>query len=126
MHGLIQGVVLSAILCCAAAAADTGDVTFQNELAACVTVKAAKTATETNTVSVATTFQFHKSIGDCGCFSARASYTSSVDNGGVRDVLQQGVIVIKKDTAKSLVLASEPALIADEQIHVRLTCARPI
>ncbi|MGH6763581.1 MAG: DUF2195 family protein [Phyllobacterium sp.] len=105
MHGLIQGIVLFAILCGAAAAADTGNVTVQNELAACVTVKAAKTVTETNTVSV---FQFHKSIGDCGRFSARVTYTSSVDNGGVRDVLQQGVITIKNDGTKALVLASEP------------------
>ncbi|PRA51830.1 hypothetical protein CQ062_19665 [Ochrobactrum sp. MYb68] len=126
MRNLIRSIVLSAILCSVAAAANAGAVTFQNELAACVTVKAAKTVTDTNTVSVNTTFQFHKSIGDCGCLSARATYTSSVDNGGVRDVLQQGVIVIKQDTAKTLVLASEPALIADEQIHVLLACAHPI
>ncbi|MEP7456274.1 DUF2195 family protein [Phyllobacterium sp. SB3] len=125
MHRLIQGAVLSAILCSAAAAAQAGGVAFQNELAVCVTVKAVKTVTETNVVSVSTSFQLHKSIGDCGCYSALATYKSSVDLGGVREVLQEGVITIKNDGTKTLVLASEPALIANRKIQVQLTCAPP-
>lgn len=125
MRNLIRSAVLSAILCGAATAANTDAVIIENELAACVTVKASENETTTNLVSVNTTFQLHKSIGDCGRFSARATYTSSVDVGGMREVLQQGVIVIKEDTEKSLVLATEPALVADEQIPVRLTCAHP-
>ena len=126
MRSLIRSAVLSATLCSVAATANAGAVIIQNELAACVTVKASETETKTNFVSVKTSFQLRKSIGDCGCFSARATYTSSIDNGGVREVLQQGVIVIKQDTAKALVLASEPALIANQEIQVRLTCAGPI
>ena len=125
MHSLIYGALLSATLCSASAAADAGGVAFQNELATCVTPKAAKPVTKTNIVSVNTSFQLHKSIGDCGCFSARATYTSSVDIGGVRGVLQQGVIVIRGDATKTLVLASDPGLVANREIQVQLTCAGP-
>ncbi|MBB4096023.1 DUF2195 family protein [Ochrobactrum pecoris] len=125
MQGLIYGTVLSALLCNAATAADTGGVAFQNELAACVTVKASETETKTNLVSVKTNFQLSKPIGDCGCFSARAAYMSSVNIGGVREVLQQGVIVISKNATKSLVLASEPGLAANREIQIQLTCASP-
>ncbi|MCK4207579.1 DUF2195 family protein [Brucella pituitosa] len=123
MQGLIYGAVLSALLCSAATAEDTGGVAFQNRLAACVRVKAAETETITNLVSVRTSFQLYKPIGDCGCFSARAAYMSSVNIGGVREVLQQGVIVINKNATKSLVLASEPGLAANREIEVQLTCA---
>ncbi|MEP7453993.1 DUF2195 family protein [Phyllobacterium sp. SB3] len=125
MHDLIRGAVLSAMFCSAPAAADTGSVALQNELAACVMVKAKKTVTETNVVSASASFQLHKSIGECGCYSALATYKSSVDLGGVREVLQEGVITIKNDGTKTLVLASEPALIANRKIQVQLTCARP-
>ncbi|MBB5704469.1 hypothetical protein FHS76_004387 [Ochrobactrum daejeonense] len=125
MHGLIYGGVLSALLCSAATAADTGGVAFQNKLAACVTVKAAETETKTNLISVKTSFQLFKPIGDCGCFSARVAYMSSINIGGVREVLQQGVIVINKNATKSLVLASEPGLAANREIQIQLTCASP-
>ncbi len=108
-----------------ATAEDTGGVAFQNRLAACVTVKAAETETITNLVSVRTSFQLYKPIGDCGCFSARAAYISSVNIGGAREVLQQGVIVINKNATKSLVLASEPGLAANREIQIQLTCASP-
>lgn len=126
MRKLIYGAILSAMFCGTAAANDAGGIVFRNKLAACVTVKAAKAVTGMNLVSVRTQFQLHKSIGECGCSSARATYTSSVDIQGVQDVLQHGVIVIRQDVTKTLVLASEASLIGNREINVQLTCTGPI
>ncbi|GGC46023.1 hypothetical protein GCM10010994_01420 [Chelatococcus reniformis] len=70
-------------------------------------------------------FQVHKPIGACGCLSALATYTSSVDNNGVRQTVLEGIAAIKGGGAKALILATEPALIAGKEVHVGLTCARP-
>ncbi|MFB8343749.1 DUF2195 family protein [Brucella cytisi] len=125
MHKLIFGVTLSALLCGAAAANDAGGIAFENKLRACVAIKAAKTVVEANVVSARTQFQLNKSIGTCGCFSARATYTSSVDIEGGRDILQQGVIVIRQDDTKILVLASDASLVGNRKVHVQLACAGP-
>lgn len=125
MRHLIRGAVLSAMFCSVAVAANAGSIAFQNKLAACVTVDATRIVTEGNVVSASASFQLQKPIGECGCFSAQANYTSSVDLGGVREVLQEGVIAINNDGTKTLVLASEPALVANKEIQVQLTCAGP-
>jgi hypothetical protein len=109
----------------AAFAAHARDVVFQNGLAACVTIKAMSIRTEGNIVSADADFQVHKPIGACGCLSALATYTSSVDNNGVWQTVLEGIVAIKGGGAKALILATEPALIAGKQVHVRLTCARP-
>ncbi|MHC5232972.1 DUF2195 family protein [Brucella sp. LJL56] len=125
MLKLISGVVPLALLCGVAGAADAGGIAFENKLAGCVTVTGEKAVVKEAAISVKTRFQFHKPIGDCGCFSARAVYTSSVDIGGERELLQQGIIVSNKNMTKTLVLASDVTLVGDRTIHVQLNCAGP-
>lgn len=107
-------------------AAHADQLAFQNELSACVTITTTEISTQSNVVLANTSLQLSKPIGACGCFSALATYTSSVRRDGVQEVLQEGVIGIKRSGQKTLVLATEPALAADEKVHVRLACARPL
>ncbi len=125
MRNLLRGAALSAMFCGTAAAADIGDVVFRNDLAACVTVEAATTRIEANIVSTDARFRLHRPIGACGCFSALATYTSSVNDHGTRQIVNEGLISIKDGDRKRLVLAAEPALITGRNVQVRLTCARP-
>ena len=110
----------------AAVAAGADDVVFQNDLAACVTPEITRLRTEANIVSAEVDFQGHKPIGACGCMSALATYASSVDVGGARQTVLEGIVAIKDAQLKTLVLATEATLIAGRQVHVRLTCARPL
>ncbi|WP_273772535.1 DUF2195 family protein [Brucella intermedia] len=125
MPRLISGIVLSAWFCSVAVAGDAPGVAFENKLAACVTVTGEKPVINANFISVKTRFQLHKPIGNCGCFSARAIYTSSIDIEGLPEFLQQGIIPINRDAVKTLVLASDASLVGDRKISVQLTCARP-
>lgn len=125
MFRLIYGVALTATFCGVTGAADLGGVNFENNLAKCVTVTGKNAVVKANAITVYTRFQLHKPIGDCGCFSARATYTSSIDIDGVQEVIQQGVLLIDNDAVKTLIIASEARLIGDQKIKVRLTCARP-
>jgi hypothetical protein len=53
--------------------------------------------------------------------------TSSVNRGGVRQVLQEGVIGLKSGGKKTFVLATEPTLIAaNKEVRVRLACTGPL
>ncbi|MNO00427.1 hypothetical protein D3C81_2203120 [compost metagenome] len=72
-----------------------------------------------------TTIQLRKPIGECGCLSALATYTSSVNRAGVRQILQEGLVGLKSGGEKSLVLATEPALVTNKAVQVRLACAGP-
>lgn len=120
----IQGVILGAMFSSAAVAAD--DVVFQNDLASCVTPEITRLRTEANIISADVDFQGHKPIGACGCISALATYTSSVKVEGARQTVMEGIVAIKAAGPKTLILATEPALVAGRQVQVRLTCARPL
>lgn len=122
----IRGALLGAMFSSAAVAAGADDVVFQNDLAACVTPEITRLRTEANIVSAEVDFQGHKPIGACGCMSALATYASSVDVGGARQTVLEGIVAIKDAQLKTLVLATEATLIAGRQVHVRLTCARPL
>lgn len=125
MFRLIYGVVLTATFCGVAGAEDLGGVDFENKLAECVTVTGENAVLKANAITVKTHFLLHRPIGDCGCFSARAIYTSSVTIERVQEMLQQGIIPINKDAVKTLVLVSEASLVGNRKINVQLTCARP-
>ncbi|WP_273728752.1 DUF2195 family protein [Brucella gallinifaecis] len=125
MPRIIYAVVLSAWFCGVAAAQDAPGIAFENKLAACVTVTGEKPVVNANVLSVKAHFQLHKPIGDCGCFSTRAAYSSSIDMNGVPEFLQKGIIPINKDAVKTLVLASEASLVGVREINVQLACARP-
>ncbi|WP_025091216.1 DUF2195 family protein [Brucella intermedia] len=125
MFRLIYGVVLTATFCEVARAEDVGGVDFENKLAECVTVTGKHAVVEGNAITVETRFQLQEPIGDCGCFSARAGYTSSIDIDGGQEVIQQGVLLVDKDAVKTLIIASEARLVGDQKIKVRLACARP-
>ncbi|MBM7327602.1 DUF2195 family protein [Brucella intermedia] len=125
MFRLIYGVVLTATFCGVAGAEDLRGVDFENNLGRCVTVTGKNAVVKANAITVYTRFQLHKPIGDCGCLSARATYTSSIDIDGEQEVIQQGVLLIDKDAMKTLILASEARLVGDRKIKVHLACARP-
>jgi hypothetical protein len=106
--------------------AHAGQITFQNELSACLTVKAGKTLATQDIVLAKTTIQLNKPIGECGCKSALASYASSVETGGVQETLQDGLIGLMSGGSKTLVVATQPALVGDKNVTVRLSCAAPL
>ncbi|WP_433762931.1 DUF2195 family protein [Brucella anthropi] len=90
-----------------------------------MTVTGENAVLKANAITVKAHFQLHRPIGDCGCFSARAIYTTSVAIERVQEMLQQGIIPINKDVVKTLVLASEASLVGNRKVNVQLTCARP-
>ena len=100
-------------------------IAIKNDLAACVVVKAGPPSSQDNAVLANVRFDLRKSIGECGCLSALATYTSSVNRDGAPQFLQEGLIGLKGSADKTLVLATEPALIGKLPIQVRLACAGP-
>lgn len=125
MFKLIYCAVLLASICGVARAEDAGGIAFENKLASCVTVKNEPPVSIANAITVITRLQIHDPIGNCGCFSARATYTSSIAVDGVQEVLQQGVLLIDKDAVKTLTIASEARLARGHKINIQLTCAGP-
>src|SRR5262245_46563854 len=61
--------------------AHAANVAFKNDLAECVAIKVREISTESNVVAAYTIVTLAKSIGECRCLSALATYTSSVDRG---------------------------------------------
>jgi hypothetical protein len=107
-------------------AAHANPVMFKNKLSACVTIKTLKTSTASNIILAHTSVQLHKPIGECGCLSTLATYRSSVDNGGARQILQEGLIAMDSGGEKTLVLATDRALVAKKSVQVQLACAGPL
>lgn len=126
MHSMSRFAIWSALFGGAVFAVHADQITFQNDLSACVSITATKTSTESNVVWANTSVQLRKSIGECGCLSALATYTSSVNRGGVRQVLQEGLIGLGSGGERKLVLATDPALVANKEVRVRLACAGPL
>jgi hypothetical protein len=118
--------VIAILLAVAAYVARADEVKFENDLAACATISVNKVSTESNVVLATTTVKLAKPIGDCRCLSALATYSSSVDRGGVRHVLQEGLVSLKAGGEKTFVLATEPALVAGKTVTVNLGCADPL
>lgn len=125
-HSMKQYAILTILLAGAVFAAHADQITFQNDLSACVSITATKTSTESNVVWANTRVQLRKSIGECGCLSALATYTNSVNRGGVRQVLQEGLIDLGSGGERKLVLATDPALVANKEVRVRLACTGPL
>jgi hypothetical protein len=121
-----QYAILIILLAGAVFAAHADQITFQNDLSACVSITATKTSTESNVVWANTRVQLRKSIGECGGLSALATYTRSVNRGGVRQVLQEGLIGLGSGGERKLVLATDPALVANKEVRVRLACTGPL
>ncbi|WP_229509195.1 DUF2195 family protein [Massilia sp. CCM 8734] len=127
MNNLIQRIMLAALSGIAAvSSAHAVEVTFQNNLRDCVTITDVKISTQSNLVLANTNIQMSKSIAECRCLSAVASYTSSVDMGRERQILQSGSIALLSGGAKTFVLASEPKVVANRKVQVKLSCAGPL
>jgi hypothetical protein len=121
-----QYAILIILLAGAVFAAHADQITFQNDLSACVSITATKTSTESNVVWANTRVQLRKSSAESGSLSALATYTSSVNRGGVRQVLQEGLIGLGSGGERKLVLATDPALVANKEVRVRLACTGPL
>jgi hypothetical protein len=126
VRSLNRCAMLAVVLVVSAAAAHADQVVFQNELSACVTIKKIGVTAQSNVVLANTHLQLRKPIGECGCLSALASYTSYVNRGGVQQVLQAGLVGLASSGEKTFVLASDPALVANMEIQVRLACGGPL
>ena len=101
-------------------------VVFRNELRQCMTIETTRTWTESIAVLANALIRIHKPIGECGCLSALAIYATSVAVGKARQTLQEGLIGLEKSGEKTLVLATEPALVSEKKISIRLSCAGPL
>lgn len=125
MRNVLRCAMLIA-LSAALSSARSEPVVFRNELHQCVTIETTGTWTESNLALANTLIQLRKPIGKCGCLSALATYASNVDRGKARQTLHEGLIGLKSSGERTLVLATEPALAADEKITVRLSCTGPL
>ena len=101
------------------------DVPFSitNALSACVTIHIRDTSMHADMLLANTVFQLRKPIGECGCRSALVSYDSITSVNTEQQVLQNGLIGINKSGNKTLVLASEQALVVDQEIQLQFHCA---
>lgn len=115
--------LLSLALVNGPAPAHNTSVRISNTLSACVAVHIRETFIHDNMIVAGTDFRLLNSIGDCGCHSALAEYDSITSVNTAQQVLQNGLINIGKSGSKTLVLASEPALVANRDIQLRVYCA---
>jgi hypothetical protein len=106
--------------------ANAGQVTFDNRLSKCMSIELKKTSTQLNVVLADTVIALHQTVGECGCFSAQANYVSSVDVDGFRYILQEGLIGLINGGERILVLTSDPILVENKPVQVRLSCAPPL
>lgn len=102
-----------------------GEVRIDNGLSHCVTLRVTGTAVQGNLLLAAVVAQVSRPIGECGCLSALGRYTASVNRAGSRQVLQEGVLGLRGSADKTLVLASEPALVKDKGVTISLACSGP-
>jgi len=117
--------VLAATLCGTAAQA-AGSIKVENALSQCVELQPGVRTTTDQQVVTQAHLNVKKSIGECGCKSAIATYTSKVEmEGGYQSFLQRGALLIKKSGVQSLTLASSEQLLGDRGVVLSLGCAGP-
>ncbi|MEL4073486.1 DUF2195 family protein [Ochrobactrum sp. GPK 3] len=124
MFRLVPGVLAVTVFSAPVLSAEPDDFVVKNDLSACVTLNAGEIQTDANIVSVSTTIRLRQPIGACGCMSALATYSSSVENTGVRALLQEAIVSLRQEGTKTFILASDPALIAGKTVQIHLRCAR--
>ena len=101
-------------------------ISINNELNSCVPINIIK-RTEINNIAIASAqVSLKKPIGDCGCFSALATYTSTVFRNGAEQILQEGLISFIKTAEKDIVLTSEPSLLENQRIILTISCTNPL
>jgi hypothetical protein len=101
-------------------------ISINNELNSCVSINIIK-RTEINNIAIASAqVSLKKPIGDCGCFSALATYTSTVFRNGAEQILQEGLISFIKTAEKDIVLTSEPSLLENQRIILTISCTNPL
>ena len=106
-----------------AALAHRVTVHINNALSSCVSIHIKNTKVQDNMVLANTTFQLHQPIAECGCRSALVGYNSVTSVNTVVQVMQSGLIGVKRSGNQTLVLASEQALIGDGELQLQLQCA---
>ncbi|SAI69887.1 Uncharacterized protein conserved in bacteria [Bordetella ansorpii] len=121
----LAGACLPALLALAPAASQAaGPVDVKNDLAQCVQVRPGLRSVENGLVLQQLTLQVGKSIGQCGCKSALASYRATVKlDGGTQSFTQSGVFPVMKSGTRMLPLASDPQVVGDRAMEVTLSCA---
>jgi hypothetical protein len=92
------------------------NVGFKNDLADCVAIKVREISVDGNVVAARPFVTLARPIGECGCLSALATYTSTVDRRSVRQVLQTGLASRLIGGEKVFVLATDPALIVKKKV----------
>lgn len=109
-----------------AAPAHASKIIVHNDLAACTSLTVRNINQNTNLALATVDIQLQPSIAACGCKSALASYSTSVTLDRDHQDLQTGLIALKQSGILTLVLATEPALIAGEDVELHLECAPPL
>ncbi|GAB3092049.1 DUF2195 family protein [Bordetella muralis] len=108
------------------AAQAAGPIKVENALAQCVALQPGVRTTTGQQVVTEATLTVKKSIGECGCKSAIATYTSQVEmEGGYRSFLQRGALLVKESGVQPLTLASSAQLLGDRGVVLSLACAGP-
>lgn len=125
-HALYAAVTLMVTTLCSTTVQAAGPIQIENALAQCVTLQpGARVAADQQVVTQARV-DVKKSIAECGCKSAIATYTSEVVlDGDHRSFLQRGAIVIKASGPQSLTLASSAQLLGERPVVLSLACASP-
>jgi hypothetical protein len=111
------------------AAAD--DIAVDNHLSACIALAQKGISTLDNLVVLDARLVIKRPIGECGCFSASMTYTSFLNQGRAKEVLQQGQINTLQAGARKLVLSSSPGLSPEtpmnmELLNLELACTPPL
>lgn len=123
MRKPVAGSIVLLVLTQGAALAQRVPVHINNALSSCVSIHITDTTVRDNIVLADTAFQLRKSIAECGCRSALVSYNSATSVNTVAQVLQGGLIAVKSSGNKTLVLASEQALLGDSELQLQFQCA---
>lgn len=118
-------VVLLATAVCGPLAQAAGSIKVENALAQCVELQPGVRSTTAQAVLLQANVNVKKSIGECGCKSAIAQYTSKVEMDGYRSFLQSGAVALRESGPQTLTLTSSAQLLGDRGVVLSLGCAAP-
>ena len=120
-HGLV---LLAGLLMLTVTQAQT--VRFENKLRPCLKIGNPSLSRTDNLLIAKTDIILRRPIRQCACLSDLVHYTSSVNNHGARDILQQGRLSLPASATMHWVLASVPRWSKSKLIRVTVACASPV
>lgn len=124
VNNLVYALILT-FFAAAKSFATANEISIRNDLKICVDLQLGQTEQVGNLVVLNSKITVKKSIADCGCKSALASYRSYAKREWGNSFLQSGVFGLLESSETKFVLASEKKLLLSSPTILEISCASP-